>query len=96
MRHLGAPTSGLLTVLLGDTARPGTSQPLAAGVFSTADRRLRVWFSPTGSAFTLLSPDQPIASVAFALNAQTLGGLAVDGARMIDVGTSVECSRMVN
>jgi YVTN family beta-propeller protein len=66
---------GLFTVLLGDTSLGGMSVPLTATVFADADRRLRIWFSPSNSGFTQLGPDQPLTTAPFAFNAQTLGGL---------------------
>jgi hypothetical protein len=68
-------SNGLFTVLLGDTTLAGMSQALNATVFADADRRLRIWFSPTNSGFTQLGPDQPLTAAPFAFNAQTLGGL---------------------
>ncbi len=98
----GAPTAmvplavngGLFTVLLGDTAQGGMSAPLDAAAFAGADRRLRVWFSPTGltGSFELLSPDQAIASAPFALNAQALGG--VDAGTYVQAGQGL--SRLAN
>src|SRR5438552_6207816 len=68
-------TNGLFTVLLGDPVFSGMTLPLGAAVFADGDRRLRVWFSSTGTGYTQLSPDERIAAVPFALNAQTLDGL---------------------
>ena len=61
-------TDGLFNVLLGDTGQ----YPLSASVFSSGDCVLRVWFGTDPISFTQLSPDQPITSVPFALQAQTL------------------------
>ena len=70
-------SNGLFTVLLGDTTQSGMSSPLSASIFAAADRRLRVWFSTTGSTgtFEQLAPDYAIGAVPFALNAETLDGL---------------------
>ncbi len=66
-----AVNNGLFSVLLGDTALSGMTQPLSAAVFSAPDRYLRVWFRAGGSgAFTLLTPDTRIAAVPYALQAQ--------------------------
>jgi hypothetical protein len=87
----GEPTSsvgltvstGLFNVLLGDTALSGMTQALTADVFDGVDRWMRVWFSSDNSVFQLLSPDQHIAAVPYALQAQsaadanTLGGFGV-------------------
>lgn len=68
-------TDGLFNVLLGDTTQPGMSQPLSAGLFTTPNRRLRVWFNDGVNGFQQLAPDAPLTSVPFAFNAQTLNGL---------------------
>ncbi|HTP07953.1 MAG TPA: YncE family protein [Anaerolineae bacterium] len=70
-------TSGLFTVLLGDTTQSGMSLPLNPSVFAAPDRHLRVWFSTTGltGSFEQLTPDFVIGAVPFALNAETLDGL---------------------
>ncbi len=71
-------SNGLFTVLLGDTSLENMTVPLSAGVFDSADRYLRVWFSSDGTNFSLLAPDQRIAAVPYALqavNADLLDGL---------------------
>ena len=87
-------SNGLFTVLLGDTTQGGMSSPLGAATFNAADRRLRVWFSASGTAgsFERLSPDQVVGSTAFALNAGALGG--VDSATYVQAGQGV--SRLAN
>jgi hypothetical protein len=71
---------GLFTVLLGDTSLPNMTQPLAASVFSGTGRYLRIWFSADNLTYTQLIPDQRMAAVPFALqaeearNADTLDG----------------------
>ena len=62
--------TGLFNVLLGDTTLAGMTQGLSAGVFDGTDRTLRVWFSSDGSTYQLLSPDQRIAAVPYALQAE--------------------------
>ncbi len=58
---------GLYSVLLGEK---GLMQTLPAQVFGNADVRLRVWFSAKEDGpFTLLTPDQRIAAVGYALMA---------------------------
>ena len=65
-------TNGLFNVLLGDTNVAGMSQPLTEAAFAESNTFLRVWFSQNaGGPFELLSPDQPIASVPYALRAKT-------------------------
>ena len=62
-----AVTKGLYSVLLGEK---GLMDVLPAQVFGNADVRLRVWFSDKeDSGFTLLTPDQRIAAVGYALMA---------------------------
>jgi hypothetical protein len=57
---------GVFSVVLGSPAEG--MQPVPASVFGESTRFLRIWFSD-GSGFALLSPDQPIASVPYALRA---------------------------
>jgi len=65
-------TNGLYSVLLGDaTVANMTAIPNA--VFNNADVRLRVWFNDGSNGFQLLTPDQRIASVGYAMVA---GGLS--------------------
>ena len=65
---------GLFNVLLGDTSLGGMSEALGASVFSDTDRYLRIWFNDGSTGFQQLSPDQRIASVPYALNADTVDG----------------------
>lgn len=70
--------NGLFNVRLGDAGL--TMPPLTPAVFSNPVRLLRVWFSSNNTTFTQLTPDSPITSVPYALQAQqamdsiTLGG----------------------
>jgi hypothetical protein len=90
-----AVNGGLFTVLLGDTSLTGMTQPLGAGVFGGTERYLRVWFGGEGASFTLLSPDQRVAAVPYALkaaealNAEQLDGLPADAYQMRVNGTCV-------
>lgn len=61
---------GLFTVLLGDTALDGMTQPLNTETFISGERYLRVWFSADNNNYTSLSPDYRIAAVPYALVAQ--------------------------
>jgi len=63
---------GLYSVLLGDDSQRNMA-PLPPGVFSNPDVRLRVWFNDGVHGLQLLSPDQRIAAVGYAM---TAGGLA--------------------
>jgi hypothetical protein len=68
---------GLLLAMLGDSSLTNMSA-LPASAFNGLDRYLRIWFSPDGLSYTLLSPDQRFASVPYAMQAQdaaTLDGL---------------------
>jgi hypothetical protein len=62
--------NGLFNVLLGDTSLTNMTQALTASVFSGSERYMRVWFSADSSTYQLLTPDQRIASVPYALQAQ--------------------------
>jgi hypothetical protein len=79
-------TGGLFNVLLGDTSLPGMTQPLEASVFSDTERYLRVWFSPGGGAYEQLEPDQRMAAVPYALQAQeAVNADTVDGRHASDL-----------
>ncbi len=56
---------GVYGLLLGDPALANMT-PLPADAFAHADVRLRVWFNDGANGFQQLSPDQRIASVAYA------------------------------
>jgi len=60
--------AGLFEVLLGDTGIPGMAS-LPATVFAPSDVRVRVWFNDGVNGFSQLSPDQRIAAVGYALQA---------------------------
>ena len=62
--------NGLIMTLLGDTTLANmTTIPVT--VFANADVRLRVWFNG-GAGFQLLTPDQRIVSVGYAMRAETI------------------------
>jgi len=63
---------GLYAVQLGDTTLPNMAVPVTAAALAGGDLRLRVWFDDGTHGFQQLSPDQPLASVGYALVAQTL------------------------
>jgi len=72
-------TKGLYSVLLGDA----DMQPLPAQVFANPDVRLRVWFSAAEDGpFTLLTPDQRIAAVGYALMAEDVKDGAITTAKL--------------
>lgn len=68
-------SNGLYSVLLGDTSIPNMIT-IPASVFDNSDVRLRVWFNDGTHGSQLLSPDQRIASVGYAVIASNV----VDGA----------------
>ena len=61
-------TKGLYSVLLGDATLPGMTI-VPATVFTNPDVRLRVWFNDGTNGFQLLTPDQRIAAVGYAIMA---------------------------
>jgi hypothetical protein len=67
--------NGLFNVLLGDALLTNMTA-LEASVFDEPERYLRVWFSSDNGTFTLLSPDQRIAAVPYALQAEKVRGYA--------------------
>lgn len=75
-------TNGLYAVLLGDPSAGGMA-PVTATVFTNSDVRLRIWFS-NGSGYQLLSPDQRIAAVGYALMAASVPDGAITTAKIAD------------
>lgn len=69
-------TKGLYSVLLG------TTNGIPASVFSNANVRLRVWFNDGTNGFQLLSPDQRIAAVGYALVAETVPDGAIGSSKL--------------
>ncbi|MEY4488641.1 MAG: hypothetical protein RIQ79_1149, partial [Verrucomicrobiota bacterium] len=74
-------TKGLYSVLLGDTALPNM-QAVPATVFANSDVRLRVWFNDGVNGSQLLTPDQRIAAVGYAMMAGTVPDGAITGAKL--------------
>jgi hypothetical protein len=77
-------TKGLYSVLLGDATLPGMTI-VPATVFTNADVRLRVWFNDGTHGSQLLTPDQRIAAVGYALmaaNAATVSDGAITWAKI--------------
>lgn len=58
-------TKGLFYVRLGDT-NTANMTALSAAVFTNSDIRLRIWVN-TGAGFELITPDQVVASVGYAM-----------------------------
>ena len=69
---------GLYSVLLGDATLANMST-VPATIFSNPDVRLRVWFDDGVNGFQLLTPDQRIAAVGYAVMAGTANTVS-DGA----------------
>ena len=66
-----AVSSGIFTVMLGDTTLSGMTETLDGNVFSETNTFLRVWFSQNANGpFEALEPNQRIASVPYALRAK--------------------------
>ena len=94
--------NGIFSVNLGDTSiGPEMDQMLSASVFVEPLTYLRVWFSETKFGTYTQLPDQPIASVPYALlaesagsstNALNLGGVAASSYQLRVSGTCPEGS----
>jgi len=69
-------TGGVFHVLLGDTSLGMVALP--DSIFASPDRALRVWFDDGANGFQMLTPDAPLASIAFAFNADRLDGFDAD------------------
>lgn len=61
-------SKGLYAVLLGDVSVPNMTA-IPTTVFNNADVRLRIWYNDGVNGFQLLSPDQRIATVGYAMMA---------------------------
>lgn len=73
--------NGLYSVLLGDATLPGMTA-VPSTVFNNADVRLRIWFNDGASGFQLLSPDQRIAAVGYAMMAGNVPDGAITSAKL--------------
>ncbi|MCC7377554.1 MAG: hypothetical protein IT581_23035 [Verrucomicrobiales bacterium] len=67
-----AVDQGVFFVGLGDTSVPNMTQPIGPAAFAAGAAKVRVWFSDGTNDFTLLTPDQPLGSVPYAMVAATL------------------------
>ena len=65
-----AVSKGLYSVRLGDTTIPNMTQAIGVNVVTNVGLELRVWFNDGVNGFQLLSPDQTLTSVAYALAAE--------------------------
>jgi hypothetical protein len=76
-----AVANGLYSVLLGDAALPNMTA-IPAAVFTNPDVRLRVWFNDGTNGSQLLTPDQRIAAVGYALMAGNVPDGSITGAKL--------------
>ena len=74
-------TSGLYSVLLGDTTISGMVA-IPNSVFANSDVRLRVWFNDGVNGSQLLTPDQRIAAVGYALMAGSVPDASITSAKL--------------
>ncbi|MGZ5504619.1 MAG: Kelch repeat-containing protein, partial [Chthoniobacterales bacterium] len=72
---------GLYSVLLGDTSLTNMTA-VPASVFNNADVRLRVWFNDGTNGSQLLTPDQRIAAVGYAVIAGNVPDGAITSAKI--------------
>ena len=72
--------NGLIMTLLGDTTLANMTA-IPVSVFANADVRLRVWFNG-GAGFQLLTPDQRIVSVGYAMRAETIPDGSITSAKL--------------
>jgi predicted RNA methylase len=72
-------SQGLFSVLLGDTNLANMT-PISWSIFTNSDVRLRIWFSDGTNQSVLLTPDQRLGSVGFAMAAASLPVGAVTSA----------------
>ena len=82
-------TKGLYSVLLGDTTLSNMTA-LTASIFTNTDVRLRVWFNNGVTGFQLLTPDQRLAAVGYAIMAGTVPDGSITAGKIAAgaVGTS--------
>jgi hypothetical protein len=78
-----AVSSGLYAVLLGDATLPGMTA-IPASVFTNSDVRLRVWFNDGVTGSQLLTPDQRIAAVGYAMMGANVPDGAITTAKLAD------------
>jgi hypothetical protein len=64
-------SDGLFSVKLGDTSVTNMTEVLSTTVFNNTNTYIRTWFSDDDVGFSPLSPDQQIASGAYAVKAQS-------------------------
>jgi hypothetical protein len=83
-----AVNNGLYSVMLGDTNLTGMTTAIDPSVFENPVLGLRVWFSTDGVSFTQMTPDMRIASVGYAMVANTVSQGAIDESRLADASVT--------
>jgi hypothetical protein len=84
---------GVYSVLLGNnTLSNMVSIPVT--VFTNSDVRLRIWFNDGLNGFQLLSPDQRISAVGYAMIASTVEDQAITNSKLADA--SVTASKLAS
>lgn len=74
---------GLYSVALGDTTL-SNMLAIPPQVFTNSDVHLRVWFDDGANGSQVLSPDQPILSVGYAMMAEQVANGAITGGMIAD------------
>ncbi len=74
-------TKGLYSVLLGNAALPHMTA-IPYSVFARPDVRLRVWFDDGTRGFQLLTPDQRVAAVGYAMMAANVPDGTITGTKL--------------
>ena len=92
-----AVVNGLYSVQLGDATLPNMTA-IPGTVFNNSDVRLRVWFNDGVSGSQLLTPDQRITSVGYAMMAGTVADGAITSAKIAPgaIGASQIAAGAVN
>jgi N-acetylneuraminic acid mutarotase len=72
---------GLYSVLLGDPTISGMGT-ISATIFANPDVRLRIWFNDGTHGFQLMTPDQRIAAVGYAVMAGSVADGSVTSAKL--------------
>ncbi len=76
-----AVTQGLFSILLGDNSLSNMT-PISPSVFTNPDVRLRTWFSDGTNPAVVLTPDQALSSVGYAMMAANLPDGAVTSPKL--------------
>jgi len=80
---------GLYSVMLGDTSLPNmTAIPYT--VFGNPGVQLRIWLDDGQNGFQLLSPDQPITAVGYAMMSASVADGAITASKLADGAVGAE------